>query len=233
MSSPALDNPIWSSLSTEQAALARGTSLAKRYEADVAPFAAIESVTGRSSDELASIVAAEEQVYLVGVAPELDERWMLLSSSRIVQMVWQSEVHVPESDAEIEPLGANDREAMLALTAAVFPGFFRPRTPEMGRYFGIHKGSVLAAMAGERMYLRGFQEISAVCTHPDFTGRGYAARLIAHVTNLIRARGATPFLHVGEANARARDLYLRLGFVERVLLPMWSVRRTKIKSSGR
>jgi hypothetical protein len=37
-----------------------------------------------------------------------------------------------------------------------------------------------------------------------------------------------PFLHVSEANARARELYLRVGFAERALLPMWYVRRTDV-----
>jgi ribosomal protein S18 acetylase RimI-like enzyme len=223
-----LDNPIWSSLTTEQSSLARGTELAKRYEAEVAPFAAIGSDSARAADELASIVEHDECVYLVGLAPTLDARWSVIAESRIVQMVWQSRVSVNADESEIELLGARDNSDMISLTAAVFPGFFRPRTREMGAYYGIRKGSVLAAMAGERMRITGNQEISAVCTHPDFIGRGYAARLVTHLTDLIRARGATPFLHVGEANVRARELYLRVGFVERALLPMCYMRRTTV-----
>ena len=227
-----LDNPIWSSLTTEQAHFARGTSLARRYPADVAPFAAIAASTPAAADAVAGIVAADECVYFVGVAPPIDARWSLLSSSNIVQMAWHPQAQVTPDPAEIEVLTAKDTEDMVSLTAAVFPGFFRPRTPDMGAYFGIRKDGVLAAMAGERMYLTGHQEISAVCTQRGYTGRGYAARLVDLVTSRILARGVTPFLHVGAANARARELYLRLGFVDRATLPMWYVRRTAIDASS-
>jgi ribosomal protein S18 acetylase RimI-like enzyme len=227
MSSTLLDNPLWSSLTTEQSHLARGTALARRYDAEVAPFVAIEAPGAAAAAELASIVKEGESVYWVAVAPDVDERWTLLSSSRIVQMVWRGDAISPDA-AQIVRLTARDNDDMIALTTAVFPGFFRSRTPEMGAYYGIHAGAVLAAMAGERMRITGHQEISAVCTHPDFTGRGYAARLVNHLTHLIRGRALTPFLHVSEANARARELYLRLGFVERALLPMWYVRRTNV-----
>jgi ribosomal protein S18 acetylase RimI-like enzyme len=143
-------------------------------------------------------------------------------------MVWQSEPRAARDASDIVPLTARDNADMISLTSAVFPGFFRPRTREMGAYYGIRKGAVLAAMAGERMRLAGHHEISAVCTHPDFVGRGYAAQLVVYVTNLIRDRGDVPFLHVGEANARARELYLRVGFAERAFLPMWYVRRTGV-----
>ena len=110
---------------------------------------------------------------------------------------------------------------MLELTALVFPGFFRPRTLEMGEYLGIYHGSRLAAMAGERMRLDGFQELSAVCTHPDYTGRGYAQRLLSLLCRRAFERGFTPFLHVYADNARAIGVYRRLGFEDRKLLPLW------------
>ena len=116
---------------------------------------------------------------------------------------------------------------MLGLTALVFPGFFRARTIEMGRYYGIYHGRVLAAMAGERMHLDGYQEISAVCTHPEFIGRGYAQRLVALVTNSILERGVTPFLHVHKNNTRALSLYDHLGFRHRAEVGLWHVTRDR------
>jgi len=47
---------------------------------------------------------------------------------------------------------------------------------ELGRYFGVIENGRLAAMAGERMGMPGFREVSAVCTHPDFLGRGLAQK---------------------------------------------------------
>ena len=68
-------------------------------------------------------------------------------------------------------------------------------------------------MAGERLALPGIREISAVCTHPDHRGRGYAARLIRHVQGEHLAAGLKSFLHVSDYNANAIALYERLGFV--------------------
>ena len=73
-------------------------------------------------------------------------------------------------------------------------------------------------MAGERMRVQGFTEVSAVCTHPDFLGRGYAGALMTILMDQIRSRGEVPFLHVREENARAIALYERLGFEKRALL---------------
>jgi predicted GNAT family acetyltransferase len=98
----------------------------------------------------------------------------------------------------------------------------------MGRYVGIYDGGRLVAMAGERLRIDGYQEISAVCTHPDFLGRGYAHRLIAEVSNAARARGFTPFLHLYRDNVRAMSLYERLGFVIRTELPFCRVTRNPV-----
>jgi predicted GNAT family acetyltransferase len=70
-------------------------------------------------------------------------------------------------------------------------------------------------MAGERMHSEGHREISAVCTHPDYLGRGYARRLIAMLTNDILDSGETPFLHFAHENVRAKALYERIGFTHR------------------
>jgi predicted GNAT family acetyltransferase len=131
----------------------------------------------------------------------------------------------PEDESDIIELTSADAGDMIALTTLAFPGFFRSRTPEMGRYCGIRRNGVLAAMAGERMRVTGFQEVSGVCTHPAFAGHGFAARLVASLVGSALRRGVVPFLHVGEDNARARALYSRLGFVERCVLPLWLVRR--------
>ncbi len=67
-------------------------------------------------------------------------------------------------------------------------------------------------MAGERLKLDGFTEVSGVCTHPDWRGRGYATGLMGLVAQRIVARGETPFLHVYAGNSGAIALYERLGF---------------------
>ena len=67
-------------------------------------------------------------------------------------------------------------------------------------------------MAGERLRLTGFTEISAVCTHPEFRGRGFASALVAALVAKIVERGEVPFLHVKRDNADAVHVYEKLGF---------------------
>jgi predicted GNAT family acetyltransferase len=124
------------------------------------------------------------------------------------------------------------RADVLALTALVYPHYFRPRTMEMGRYFGIYEfdsggGGRLAAMIGERLGTDTHQEMSAICTHPDFNGRGYARRLTAMLTNDTFARGRIPFLHVSHENLRAKQLYEQLGYRHRRDIGFWSLRRER------
>jgi predicted GNAT family acetyltransferase len=82
----------------------------------------------------------------------------------------------------------------------------------MGNYYGIFEKGKLAAIAGERLKPDGFTEVSAICTHPDFQGKGYASRLTEHVARQIQEEGHTPFLHVKQDNKRAIEVYRRIGF---------------------
>jgi predicted GNAT family acetyltransferase len=107
------------------------------------------------------------------------------------------------------------------------PGPFGTRTCELGSYLGVRRNGQLAAMAGERLKLPGYTEISAVCTHPEHTGHGFATRLVAEIAEGIRARGERPFLHVREDNVRATDIYRRLGFVQRLVFHLMVVGKAK------
>lgn len=222
-----LDNPMWTALTTRQRSFAMGSGRARRYLPQVAPFAAVADPQVDADTELAPIIDAGESIFVVGVAPRWSAPWRVLDTGRILQMLCPRPIPPPSAPAGTGPvtLGAADRAAMLGLTALVYPEFFRERTAELGRYIGIRDGAVLAAMAGERLEIDGHVEVSAVCTHPGYAGRGYAARLLAVLANDIFARGAVPFLHVSDHNQRAIDLYRRLGFVERAGLDLWKLRR--------
>src|SRR5262245_23008055 len=101
---------------------------------------------------------------------------------------------------------------MLALTAATEPGPFLAETIQMGRYCGIRSNDGrLIAMAGERLKLEGFTEISAICTAPEFRGRGFARTLVAYLVDQTLNEGKMPFLHVKAENG-AKILYQKLGF---------------------
>jgi predicted GNAT family acetyltransferase len=135
-------------------------------------------------------------------------------------------IPVPVIDGpQVIELGEAHHADVLALTGLVYPHYFRPRTMELGRYFGIYQDGRLAAMIGERLGMAAYQEISAVCTHPDFHGRGYAQRLLALLSNDNLERGRTPFLHVSHRNLRAKRLYERIGYRHRRDIDFWSLCR--------
>lgn len=224
MNDHVLDNPVWHALTTRHAGLAITADGAAKYPPTVAPFGAVEGTTTRAADQLTSLVTAADSIYLVGVAPPEPRGWILKRGKPMLQMICGARISAVAGPA-ITPMSAAHCDDMLALTALVFPGFFRPRTLAMGEYLGIYDGARLVAMAGERMRLDGYQEMSAVCTHPEYTGRGYAQRLLAQLSNAAFDRGFTPFLHVYSDNTRAIEVYRKLGFVERTSPPFWSLQK--------
>lgn len=220
----ALDNPIRSSLVSRHRAFARGDDRVARYPPDVAPFLGIAADADRAHVEAAldALVAPDEAVYLLGARPPLPSGWRLGGPHPLAQMLCDAPVPGVDGPA-ITPLTDAHRDDVLALTALVYPHYFRPRTMNLGRYFGIYDGARLAAMIGERMATDGWQEISAVCTHPDYHGRGLARRLLAWLGNDILAAGRVPFLHVSHQNARAKALYERNGYRIRADIDLWSL----------
>ena len=119
-------------------------------------------------------------------------------------------------------LSEADSRAMVDLVAIAKPGPFGPRTPLLGRYLGVRDGDRLLAMAGERMRLPGYVELSAICVHPEARGRGYAAELTLRLMRMAFDRGEVPFLHVRPDNAGAVALYRKLGFeTRRELFVTW------------
>jgi ribosomal protein S18 acetylase RimI-like enzyme len=224
-----LDNPFWSSLRTRHRGLALTAGNVARYPPEYAPFLGVADADAGAEMALASLVAPGETVLLLGVAPRLSDAWRLESQGDLAQMMCTVPIPVVNGPEIIE-LDGSHRADVLALTALVYPHYFRPRTMEIGRYFGIYmpdaSGEVrLAAMIGERLGTDEHTEMSAICTHPDFIGRGYARRLTAFLTNDTLSRGRTPFLHVSYENTHARSLYERLGYRLRRDIPFWSLRR--------
>jgi ribosomal protein S18 acetylase RimI-like enzyme len=209
-----LDNPIWSALTTQHESLALSQGAARRYPPKVSPFAALREPTVGAFSDLRVLVPPGERVALFTAAPlDVPKSWQVEQARWIEQMT--CETLSAAQSIEALPLTAADVPEMLALTAATEPGPFLPRTIELGRYFGIRSDDGrLAAMAGERLRLSGFTEISAVCTHPDFRGRGYAKALVTMVAEKIMSEGKVPFLHVNPDNG-AKVVYAKLGFTLR------------------
>jgi ribosomal protein S18 acetylase RimI-like enzyme len=216
----ALDHPIWHALNTEHAGLAVGASHARRYRADVVPFAAFEpdrlkQNPAGSLRELAEILNPEERTWVSGEMPQPDSLTITGEIEALQMLCTAPPMNLDANDDAIVHLSAEDAPAMAGLTDVAFPGFFRRKTYLMGSYYGIQVQGLLVAMAGERLALPGYREISAVCTHPEHTGQGYAGRLMARLLKDHAAASVTSFLHVSAASDRAIALYERLRFVPR------------------
>ncbi|OXJ16797.1 GNAT family N-acetyltransferase [Burkholderia sp. HI2500] len=210
-----LDRVVWNALTGRQRRLAVGHDRAWRFPAAVAPFAATEDTSAASFDALRTLIAAHGPAALV--TPDEIEPPAGLSVIRranLLQMVWQR-TRDPAPESGYVTLGEADVPDMLALTTAAQPGPFGPRTFELGHYIGIRSDGRLAAMAGERMQVDGYTEISAVCVDAAFRRQGLAARLMRALIAEIDAREDTPFLHVLTSNQVAIERYLALGFVVR------------------
>ncbi len=154
--------------------------------------------------------------------------WTLVASAPLLQMVCEEIQLSSQARAvtAVGELGARDVPEMIGLTTLTKPGPFNHRTHELGSYLGVRREGMLVAMAGERLKAPGFTEVSAVCTHPEHIGRGYAGLLMIEVMQRIRGRNETPFLHVRADNTRAIELYKRLGFVTRAPVHLAVLRKT-------
>lgn len=223
-----LDQPIWGALTSRHGAFAQGDGLARRYPADMAPFAAVRDPGPAGLAGLARIAAPGDTLALLSDQPlALPEAFTVERTLALDQMLAGAAPADDPMAAGLERLGAAQVPEMMDLVALTQPGPFQARTFEMGAYFGIRAGQRLVAMAGERMALDGYTEISAVCSHPEHRGRGHARVLVAALARRIHARGEVPFLHVVAGNAPAIGLYRQLGFVLRRTLQLTVVRRDR------
>lgn len=211
----ALDNPIWNALTSGHKTIALRHGVAARYAPDASPLAGLEAPSAAAFEDLRRLATGDDPVALMlegPIAPP--DGWTVHVSTPLDQMICMEPVRAEVAGVSL--LAAEDAAEMLALAQATEPGPFRPGTYRMGRYLGIRaEDGRLVAMAGERQRLDGFTEVSAVCTLPEFRGRGYGQTLVAAVTALIAAEGRIPFLHVRPENAAARRVYERLGYVIR------------------
>src|SRR5580693_1661383 len=207
----ALDNPIWFALTTDHETLARSHGLARRYPPDVSPLAALLHPTNDAFADLQRLVSAGEHVALFTASPlDVPGDWQVDRSRWIDQMICEASLP-PPSVAPLR-LWTKDVPEMLELAAATEPGPFLPQTIQMGSYFGIRANDGrLVAMAGKRLQSTEFAEISAVCTLPEFRGRGYAQFLTTFLAARILAAGKIPFLHVKTENG-AKVVYQKIGF---------------------
>lgn len=208
-----LDRPVWSTLTGEhQRELALGDERALRFDPAYALFAAAADASPGSTMALAALNTSPNDMGLVeaGDMP-LPPEAVVRAQAACVQMVAGS-LKAGGKTVAFEPLGEADADDMLALATLTVPGPFFEKTHLLGDFIGVRQDGRLIAMAGERMKPDGFTEVSGVCTHPGFRGRGLAGALMRAVTQRILERGDQAFLHAYAANTATIALYETQGF---------------------
>lgn len=221
-----LDYPVRHSLFADHAGLAVGDALARRYRSDIHHFAAIHEDTTTAMEALAAVVEPGTRLTLMqATEPPTDQAFRVISTRTTVQMLGAGPFEPPAEQGDMVRLGEADADDMMALAELTEPGPFARNTWCMGTFYGIHIDGRLAAMAGMRLQLPDHAEVSGVCTHPDFRGRGLAQRLSQRVTADISARGRRPFLHAWADNHAAIRLYQRMGFEHRNTLCVYVLER--------
>jgi len=207
-----LDNIVWHALTGAQSHCAVGAGATRRYAPGFSPIIGFKDVANADFAAIAPYCTPGERFYTDAWSGPMPAGWQLEVESTMDKMVWKGAL--PDDDATLDciQLGAEHAQQALDLATLTRPGPFGIRTIELGDYFGVFEGPRLVAMAGERMQAASLREISGVCTHPDFQGRGLARKLMLKLVRRQMLRGETTFLHVVSTNTAARDLYLRMGF---------------------
>ncbi|MFD7280756.1 GNAT family N-acetyltransferase [Streptomyces sp. NPDC059862] len=208
-----LDNAVWAALAGPHARFAERVGRAARYPADVYAFAAVADPADPATWADLHALAGPATIVRINGVENVPAGWDVVGGGRGVQLVDTALRAEPAPEAVL--LGPGDVPEILELVARTRPGPFLARTVALGTYLGIRHRGRLIAMAGERLRVPGWTEISAVCTDPAHRGRGLATRLVRAVAAGIRDRGDTPFLHAAATNTRAIQLYESIGFTLR------------------
>lgn len=219
-----LDNPAWTALTTHQSGIALVEGMARRFPPEMAVYGALALSMPQAWESLARL--ARTPVGLFSAQPlALPPRWTVTRHVELLEMVHEDLPPAPGRDApEISELKESDVPEMSVVYEATRPGRkMCPRNQKLGTFLGVRCEGKLVALAGLRMHLPGYREITTVGTMPGFEGRGYASALVTALVERIRLRNEQPYLTVTINNARAIAIYRRLGFRERTQLHSTSV----------
>ena len=216
-----LDNPVWYSLNETHNKFSIEYNGIKFYQPDYCPFGGyVDSDLAKSGiDAYAQIV---NNFYVVGDLPVFTDNVQLKKELVCNQMILSKPIDITISEKIEELKTVNQKNDLFDLVNLVQPGYFKSKTPDLGSYYGIYNDNRLVAVTGERMKMNEYTEVSAVVTHPEYLGKGYAKQLVTFTSNKIFKEGKVPYLHVAESNTGAIKLYEKLGYLKRREISFWN-----------
>ncbi|MDO5968838.1 GNAT family N-acetyltransferase [Flavivirga aquimarina] len=217
----ALDNPVWFSLTDTHFNACIDYGNVKFFHTDYGPFGAFinNEDTSIAIEKHGKLIT---DFFIVGEKPKMPLHYDEPIEYTGLQMIIYNKIDYPITETIIE-LTETHYDDLIDLVKLVYPEYFKPKTNQLGPYYGIYKDQKLVAVTGERMQTNNFIEISAVITHPDYTGKGYAKQLITHTVERIFKKDKIPFLHVDQTNLGPIQLYKKLGFTVRRKLNFWKI----------
>jgi ribosomal protein S18 acetylase RimI-like enzyme len=218
-----LDNPAWHSLNETHRLFSLGDNEIKFYTPHICAFGGINS---ENADLISFLNQHKElnSIFIIGEKPSTSIELIIEKELVCLQMICSDQIKVDQTE-DIIHLNKTYEKELYELVNLVQPGYFEKNTSMMGDYYGIFKNDQLVAVTGERMKMFGFTEISAVVTHPDHTGKGFAKQLVTFTVNKTFEQNIVPYLHVAETNTNAIKLYEKLGFVARRNMSFWKMKR--------
>ncbi len=206
-----LDNPVWYSLSETHQNYRQDHKGLKFYKPEYCPFGGFIEDTNLE-EGLIEYATLLSNFYIVSTTQIETAKLSLIRNLVCDQMLLDKPIELELTEAIVELKTTEQQLELFELVSLVQPGYFMPKTSNLGRYFGIYKGNNLVAVTGERMMMHGYTEINAVVTHPAHTAKGYAKQLIMHTVDMVFKEDSVPFLHVAEYNTHAISIYKKLGF---------------------
>lgn len=222
-----LDNPVWEALISGNARLSQGSGPVRYLPRDISPFAGMKEFSAKNFKTLYELFPFESPAAIFTDEKFLvPDPWHIIKRIDGYQMLLIKALQPQPSDINIVKLGKQHVPEMLALTIQTNPGPFLSNTIAFGNYEGVLDNGKLVAMAGQRLHSHNFVEISAVCTHPDYLGRGYASQLILSQIRQIQANSKTAYLHVKRDNERAIKIYQSMGFEIRKEMVIYIIGKT-------
>ena len=221
-----LANPVFSALQGGNSNFCLGDEDVLYFPKEVSPFLSLKEWNDSSFSRIAQWIEPNRTILLAHRTPiKVPSDWLLKFQIIGTQFVYPTPNFQVVDISLIQKLNVTHVEEMIQLTRLTKPGPFDTRTIEFGNYEGIFSDGKLVAMAGWRMQFENYLEVSAVCTHPGYVGKGYARTLLQSQINSILVQNKIPFLHSRADNTRAIDLYEGLGFVANGPMHFYFVQR--------